>query len=1118
MKSSCGCCRGVEALTPVAERNRPGLDHLEYRVGTYATFFESMKARLSGSAAPARGALRTRDSDDPAIAFLDAWAVIGDVLSFYQERIANEGYLRTAMERRSILELARLVGYELRPGVSATVFLAYTLDPNSEATIAVGTRAQSVPGPGELPQSFETADPLDARASWNDLGPRLVQPQIITPAKPELYVAGTNANLKANDFLLLEGESKQAPKKVVSAEADFANSRTKIKMQDTLSAAITLPANQSPLDTLVGSIAPLTKPPAEHPRNALQLPRSRSQVFAPQTDSVPALLTAFHPEIDRHIYQALKAAAVTPDPAIRVHAFRVQASPFGYNAPPKPILDNQGRTLGTEEWPLSGSTTIAMTLSIHGIFSQPGGLGEFSIGRLDRAMATTAAPVFIMVISIKQGSESASNQFQLTKDVHKVDVGKWRVNISTPDPSSSAMQFDFLAPLNRRVVLGGQGTLEVTIDSRPPVECPLGQTVSSSEGGHRLSISASERVAAATTGIAASTVELTVSVVDETALPAPDPKMLLLDSVYDQILPQSWVLVDRPGNPIKITRVVAVQKVTASDYGISAKVTRLQLQDPWLDPATDLTLAVARETTIYAQSEQLVLADEPISDNVSGSRIELDDLYAGLQPGRWLIVEGERTDIAGVAGAELVMLSALEQDVQKVSTPPPVPASTTQDRLDATPQTEDTSVAIDNSNASVAPVVRPGDKTHSFLVLAKPLAYSYKRDTVSIFGNVVRATHGETRSEILGSGDAGQELQALPLHQWPLTYVAAPTPAGAASTLQVRVNDLLWHEVDSLAELAPSDRNYVTRTDDAAKTTVVFGNGTHGARLPSGMANVSATYRTGIGSPGNVAAQQISLLATRPLGIRAVINPLLATGGADRDTRDQARRNAPLGVTALDRLVSVPDYADFTRTFAGIGKADAAMLSDGHRRLVYLTIAGNGDIPIGKESDLYQNLVRALQDLGDPHQPFQVESREVLFLVVAAKVQVLPDYKWESVQPAIKATMLDVFGFERRNLGEDVRLSQIISAIQQVAGVQYVDVDMLDVIGQTDIQPAKDDKEPGSRLKTKLAELAGNRAPRNRIPVQLARFDTKSRQLRPSQLAYLNPEVPDTLILTEISQ
>lgn len=104
---------------------------------------------------------------DPGIAFLDGWATVLDVLSFYQERIATE--------LRSILELARSIGYELRPGVAAGAYLAFTLDdvPQAprEATIPLGTQVQSVPGQDEKAQTFETVGEFFARAGWNSMRP-----------------------------------------------------------------------------------------------------------------------------------------------------------------------------------------------------------------------------------------------------------------------------------------------------------------------------------------------------------------------------------------------------------------------------------------------------------------------------------------------------------------------------------------------------------------------------------------------------------------------------------------------------------------------------------------------------------------------------------------------------------------------------------------------------------------------------------------------------------------------------------------------------------------------------------------------------------------------------------
>src|SRR5262249_46245300 len=124
----CGCCAGVEPVTPLSLANRPGLPALVYRAGTWASFLETMKARLSSADFPALAGLATRETSDPSIALLDAWAGAADVLTLNQVRTANEGYRRTAPERRSVLELARLIGYALRPGVAASVYLAFTIE------------------------------------------------------------------------------------------------------------------------------------------------------------------------------------------------------------------------------------------------------------------------------------------------------------------------------------------------------------------------------------------------------------------------------------------------------------------------------------------------------------------------------------------------------------------------------------------------------------------------------------------------------------------------------------------------------------------------------------------------------------------------------------------------------------------------------------------------------------------------------------------------------------------------------------------------------------------------------------------------------------------------------
>jgi predicted phage baseplate assembly protein len=185
-RDACGCCEGLSEPAPVT--NDAGLGALRYRVDTqpgfYARMLQSLPLARSDPDEPAAprplARLLTRASDDPTVAFLDASACVADVLGFYQERIANEGYLRTATERRSVLELARAIGYELKPGVAASVHLAFTVEDAPGApgvcTLAQGTPVQSVPPQGKLPQVFETSSEIVARAEWNALLPRQVRP------------------------------------------------------------------------------------------------------------------------------------------------------------------------------------------------------------------------------------------------------------------------------------------------------------------------------------------------------------------------------------------------------------------------------------------------------------------------------------------------------------------------------------------------------------------------------------------------------------------------------------------------------------------------------------------------------------------------------------------------------------------------------------------------------------------------------------------------------------------------------------------------------------------------------------------------------------------------------
>ncbi|HET6553497.1 MAG TPA: putative baseplate assembly protein, partial [Dyella sp.] len=574
-----------------------------------------------------------------------------------------------------------------------------------------------------------------------------------------------------------------------------------------------------------------------------------------------------------------------------------------------------------------------------------------------------------------------------------------------------------------------------------------------------------------------------------------------LDNAYDDVDDGSYAVIVPPAGgsawpPIVTVRLQHATVAPRSMYTMSGKSTRLDIDPNQVGHTWSVSDESAlRGTLVLAQSEPLTLAASDIPDVAgnapttsagvaqdSATRMTLDQAVDGLKPGRWVIVQGQRADVPGtdaVTGSEAVMLLAVEQAASNLS----------------------------------------GDTIHSTLVFAdNGLAYTYVRNSVSVYANVVRATHGETRNEVLGSG-SGVAMPTFVLKQSPLTYVSAPTVDGVQSTLVVSVNGMQWHEVRNLAFVDASSRSYATAIDDSGKVSVLFGDGVHGARLPTGIENVTAVYRQGIGMPGNVQAGQVSLAATRPLGVKQVINPLRASGGADPETRDQARANVPLAVLALDRLVSITDYADFSRTYGGVGKASATKLGS----QVLVTIAGADDAPIDDTSDLYRNLLQSLQLYGDPALPVNLVVRELVALTLSAKVGLLPDYEWESVEPVIRAALLARFGFESANLASNVYLSGVVSCIQGVRGVAWVDVDAFGSLDTDELllgfgvgQDGEGDGDAGDdgAVLMHAGTPAAHTDVLQRITVLDGRLDANG-QLLPAQLACFMSNVPDTLLLQE---
>lgn len=476
---------------------------------------------------------------------------------------------------------------------------------------------------------------------------------------------------------------------------------------------------------------------------------------------------------------------------------------------------------------------------------------------------------------------------------------------------------------------------------------------------------------------------------------ATSPHTLDLDQVYPKIIAAGgWLVLSSPDYQ-EVYPIASAVEAARAEFGLSAKTTRLTLGDGENHATFDSAL---REVVVYAQSERLAFASRPLTTTVEGNDLVLDTDASDLPAGRLLALTG--TDAAtGLAASEIVELRA---------------ATLTADGLTS-------------------------------LALSAPLARAYVRDSLYLNANVARATHGETkRAELLGSGDGSRAFQSFPLKQSPLTHVSSPLASGgAAPALEIRVGGVLWHEVPSFLDVGPAERVYTLRLADDGTTTVRFGDGRTGARLPTGVNNVVATYRSGLGLEGQVAARSLTTLLTRPLGAKAVTNPLAAAGAADPEQLADARDNAPLTVLTLDRIVSVRDHEDFARAYAGVGKARADLVWDGERRLIHLTVAAVDGTALDPLGETYRNLRAALDGARHAARPVQLAPHLPLGFGLEARVATAPELLRDEVLAAIHAALANAFGFDARSFGEGVAASQLMTVIQNVPGVVAVDLDTL---------------------------------------------------------------------------
>ncbi|MDD5389868.1 MAG: putative baseplate assembly protein [Gallionellaceae bacterium] len=349
---------------------------------------------------------------------------------------------------------------------------------------------------------------------------------------------------------------------------------------------------------------------------------------------------------------------------------------------------------------------------------------------------------------------------------------------------------------------------------------------------------------------------------------------------------------------------------------------------------------------------------------------------------------------------------------------------------------------VDNGNTAQETTLADFDAVAVHIDLADALPSGSSAGKLKIYANVVNAGHGESRPRrVLGSGDGTRGSQHFALEASDLSFVAdAAMSAGVRAAVEVDVAGETWSQVSTLKDSGPTDAHYQVRIDQDGNADIQFGDGRHGRRLPSGGNNLRVGFRQGSGASGNLApGSLIKLIKPHPL-LDSLAQPIASGGGGDRESNADLRDNAPATLLALDRAVSLEDFSQLARGHASVWQARAFRQPPGlgqrERLEVVVMAAGGGMLSAALKAELQTYLLARAQ----PGMAIAISDYTRLTFKLSVTVRVRSDaFDSQTVKDAVLAALQAAFTEQARQLGQALYRGEIYKVVDAVPGVENSD-------------------------------------------------------------------------------
>ena len=260
-----------------------------------------------------------------------------------------------------------------------------------------------------------------------------------------------------------------------------------------------------------------------------------------------------------------------------------------------------------------------------------------------------------------------------------------------------------------------------------------------------------------------------------------------------------------------------------------------------------------------------------------------------------------------------------------------------------------------------------------------------------------------------------------------------------------------WTVVVDLLSAGPNYTLFVAEVDNDGGASLRFGNSVYGM-APVTDTVFQASYRIGNGTPGNIGADALALIATNnsvllsdlsnPV-VTSITNPLPASGGIDPQPLSQVRQLAPIAFRTQERAVTPQDYGTMAKQVdPSLSQALGTFRWTGSWRTVFISADPKGTETLSPaEATGIQTGMELYRMAG---HDVAVMAPIYVSLEVHMQVCVKPGYLASDVEQALLNVLsnrilpdgtVGAFYPDNFTFGQTIYLSPIYALVQNTAGI-----------------------------------------------------------------------------------